>query len=111
MEPEICAWPLLKLSGRTLMRLRAAAAFGGRHVQHFQAVANVVRDAHVREQRIGLEYDTNIAVLNGRFGYVFTVNENLSGGWVFKTGNQTQDGRFTATGWPKQRHHGAAFNG
>ena len=89
----------------------AHAAFFARHVEHFQAVADVVGNAHVREERVGLEDDADVALLDGGFGDVFAVNVDLAAGRAFETGDEAEDGGFAAAGGAKQGGHGAALDG
>ena len=89
----------------------AHAAFVARDVQHFQAVADVVGDAHVREEGVGLEDDADVALLDGGFGDVFAVDVDLAAGRAFETGDEAEDGGFAAAGGAKQGGHGAAFDG
>ena len=76
-----------------------------RHAKHFQAVADVIPQRHMREQGVRLKHHTDIALLNGAMGDVFTVDVNLPFARFFQPGHQAQDGGLAAAGRAEQRHH------
>ena len=65
----------------------------------------------MREEGVGLEDDADVALLDGGFGDVFTVDENLPAGRAFQPGDEAKDGGFAAAGGAEQGGHGAALDG
>ena len=81
-----------------------------RHFLVNQTELNVLADGHRRIQRIILENHCQIALARCHIGNVHTVDENLTGGRLFKTRDHAQRGRFTAAGRTDQHGKGTVNN-
>ena len=63
-----------------------------------QAERDVVVHRHRREQRVALEYDADVALLNRHMGNILLVHRHRAGDRLNKAGDGAQGGRFAAAG-------------
>src|SRR4030095_8283373 len=64
-----------------------------------QAKGHIVEDAHVRIERVVLEYHRNIAILRRDVVNPTLTDVNIAARNFFKTGDHAKSSRFAATGW------------
>ena len=67
-----------------------------------QAIGHIFKGAQIRKKGVGLKHDAKIARCRWQTGGIAISEKNFSLGGLVKAGNQTQEGRFAATGWTKQ---------
>jgi hypothetical protein len=75
-----------------------------------EAESDVARDIHVREQRIALEHHVDGALMGRRRGHVLAGDEDAAFVRRFEAGDEAQQARLAATGWPQQREKFAALD-
>ena len=75
-----------------------------------QAIADVLLDCHVREQREVLEHHVELAGVGREIGDVLTVQENAAAIRVLETADHAQGRRLAATRRPQHRHVLAVFD-
>ncbi len=70
---------------------------------HLEAERDVLEDRHMAEQRIVLEHEADIALLDGLFRGIGIAKEYLAGGGHFQARNEPQQRGLARAGWPQQR--------
>ena len=75
------------------------------HATHRQTVGNVFGHGHVREQRVVLEHEADVAAVRGERGHITASQANLAALRCLEAGNATQQGRFSAAGSAQKRDH------
>ena len=78
---------------------------------HPQTVSDIVRDAHVREQRIALEHHPDLALVGRNVIDTLAVDLDLAAVGHKKPGDQIEQRGLAASRWPEQGHELAAANG
>src|SRR6516165_733288 len=68
-----------------------------------EAEGNIVRDIHMRKQRIGLKHHIDRAPMRRHAGHVVAIDENAALVRRLEPGDETQEARLAATGRSKQR--------
>ena len=68
--------------------------------RHAQGEGNVLANRHMRIERIGLEYHGKAALGRRYRRRILAIDQNLTRGHVFKSGDQAQQGGFTTPRWP-----------
>ena len=71
---------------------------------HVEAIGDIVEDAHMPEQGIGLKNETDAAILHAQSRRVFAAEQNKAGVRSLETGDDAQQRRLAGTGRPEQRH-------
>ena len=80
-----------------------------RHAPDFQAIADVVGDAHVGKQRVGLKHHADIAPLDRHRRHVVAVKQHPAAGIrQFEAGDDAQHGGLAAAGRAEQHQRFAA---
>ncbi len=65
---------------------------------HLQAEADVLGDAHVREQRITLEHRVDRAAERRQAFHAFAIEADAAGAGLFETGDEAEEGGLAAAG-------------
>src|SRR3982075_1502018 len=73
-----------------------------RDTAHIEAERHVLGDRHMREQRVVLKYQADVALVRRFVGNLVAIDENLSAGDQQQPRDHPQDGRFAATRWTEQ---------
>ncbi len=81
-----------------------------RHFFHLEAEADVVGDAHIREQGILLEHHADAAVPRVDIRDILPVEINFAARDLLKAGETAQQRGLSAAGRPKKRDQLALFN-
>ena len=76
----------------------------------FQAIADIVGHAEMREHGIALKYHINRALVRRNPGHILPVDQYLPFGRQFKSRDHPQQRRFTAARWTKQHKKLASHN-
>ena len=76
---------------------------GSRQPAHAQREGDVLRDRHVREQRIALEHHAEVALLRRQRGDVPPVEQHRTLAWRDEAGHRHQDRRLPRSGRAEQR--------
>lgn len=76
-----------------------------------EAEGDVLRHAHVREQRIGLEHHIDRPLVGRQVGDVLAIEEDPPLGGPLETGEHAQQGGFTRTGAAEQGEDLALVDG
>ena len=80
-----------------------------RHAADLQAIADIVRYAHVGEKRVGLEHHADIAPFDRHRRHVLAVEQHLAAGiGQFEAGDDAQHRGFAAAGGAEQHQRLAA---
>ena len=77
-----------------------------RHLAYPQAVGDILEQRKMREQCVGLEYHSDIALKRRKPGIVLSIKNNVAGGAGFETGNHPERRRLAASG---RSQHGEEF--
>ena len=77
---------------------------------HAERKADIVGDGHVGEQRIGLEYHADIALVRRHVGDRALVEQDVAGIGREKAGDQVERGGLAGAARAQQRHEGAGRN-
>src|SRR5271170_1506541 len=80
---------------------------GLRHAAHFHAERHVLRDRHVRIERVGLKHHGDVALGGMEIVDLLTFNANVAGGDRFKPRNRIEKRRFSAPGWADENEKAA----
>jgi hypothetical protein len=75
---------------------------------HFQPIADVRRHGHVREQRVILEHDADLAPIGGKFGHAPAGDGDLAAVGDQEASNKIEQRGLAAARWAEQRHQLAA---
>ena len=75
---------------------------------HPQAIADIGRHVHVREQRVVLEHDPDFAPVAGKVGDAPAIDRDLAAVRHQEAGNQVEQRGLAAARRPEQRHQLAA---
>ena len=87
----------------------ARGAFVLRHAADFEAIADIVGDAHIRKQRVGLEDHADIALFDRHLGHVLAVEQYLAALIRhLEAGDDAKHGGLAAAGGPEQHQRLAA---
>ena len=87
----------------------ARRALPGRHAANLQAIADIVRHAHVGKKRVGLEHHADVAPLDRHRRHVLAVEQHLAAGvGQFEAGDNAQHGGLAAAGGTEQHQRFAA---
>ena len=89
----------------------ATPAFGLGHAAHLQAVLDVLRDGHVREQRVLLEHGVDVAALGGQASDVDAAEFDHAGGGLLESRDHAQDRGLSGTRGAKDREKFAVGDG
>ena len=74
-----------------------------RHAPDFQAVTDIVRNAHVREKRVGLKHHADIAPLDRHRGHVLIIKQHPAASVrQFEPGDDAQHGGLPTAGWAEK---------
>ena len=105
----LAAGELVRLTLRELLHVHQAQHLGHargnfslRQLILLQAKGDILLHRHMREQRVGLEHHVDRALIRRHAGEVHAVEHDLPGGGLFKTGQHTQQGRFTTARGPQK---------
>ncbi len=116
----------LLLAPRQLERVALAEAGQADELQHFvdagaalvggdagdpEAEADIVLDVHVREQRIGLEHHSDLALVRWQRRDVLAFDQDGAGVGALEAGDHPQDRGLAAAGGPEQGHELALVEG
>ena len=71
---------------------------------HVQAIGDVLGDGHVREQRVVLEDDADMAAVWRQMVDRRAADAHLARGLPVEAGDDFQQRGFAAAGWAEQRH-------
>ncbi len=63
---------------------------------HPQAKGDILGDRPVREKGVVLEHQTEVALMSGGIGKVYAVPEDFTAFRFFQTGDNSQEGAFSA---------------
>ena len=89
-----------------------ATALGLVDAAHEQAIADVRRDRHLREQRVALEHHADAALLHRPRGHVLVAEADPAAGiGRLQAGEQAQQRRLAATRGAEQGNHLAGLDG
>ena len=83
--------------------LDARRLLGRRQVAHLEAEGDVLRDAHVREQRVGLEHHRGVALVRRHVGHAPVVEPDLAAVGRDEARHHAQGGGLAAARWAEQR--------
>ena len=86
----------------------AALDLGLRRVPHLQPVAEVLRDRHVRIERVVLEHHRDVAVAGREPGDLALADPDVALGHLLEAGNHPQQRRLPAAGGADEDHELAA---
>ena len=75
-----------------------------RHAAHLQRKADVLGDAHVREQGIVLEHHADVALEGWKAGHLAIADDDRSARHLLEAGDHHQRRRLARTAGPEQRH-------
>ncbi len=99
--------PVMLVSAHQFGDARGALLAG--HAPDLQAVADIVGDAHVGEQRVGLEHHADIALLDRHRRHVLAVEQHPAAGIrQFEAGDDAQHRGLAAAGGAEQHQRFAA---
>ena len=76
-----------------------------------QSEGDVARDIHVREQRIVLEHDVDVALVRRQVSHVLAGQQNASRIRDLEAAEHAQRGRLAAAGRPEERDELAGLDG
>ena len=109
-----CCWPPLSwlgyLAARSPRRTKSSAAptspamREGRVAAHLQAVADILRHGHVREECIMLKHQPDVALLRRHTRDVLAVDQDGAAVDGLETGNHSERRRFPAAARAQQAH-------
>ena len=77
----------------------ASPALVGRNAPDDEAVADVVADGHVREERVVLEHGVDVAIERRDAGDVAAVQPDRPRGGLLEPGDHAQGGRLSRARW------------
>src|SRR5581483_8396105 len=77
----------------------------------FEAQLDVLEHAHVFEQGVVLENETDVALLDGDVVDPFAADEDVAIGGNLKTGDHAENGGFATAAGTEQRHQFAFMDG
>ncbi len=83
--------------------LDALVDFLARHPVYLEAIANILRNRHVWENRIGLEHHVNRPPVGLNIAHVLAINDDSAFSRRLKTGQHAQQGCFAAARRAEQR--------
>jgi hypothetical protein len=86
----------------------AAGDFALGDPAHAQAVADIGRHVHVREQRVVLKHDADLAPIRRHIRDPLAVDGDLAAVRHQKAGDEVEQRGLAAAGWPQQRYQLAA---
>ena len=72
------------------------------HFAHHQAEADIVGDAHMRKQRVGLEHHGGVALMRRHLGHAPVAEPDVAGIGHEETGDHAQGRGLAAAGGPEQ---------
>ena len=82
---------------------RPLAPFRGGNPPYAEPISNVVRDVHVRKERVVLEHGIDVALEGRNVGDVDTVEQHLPAVRVIEARDQPQTGRLAGAGRAQKR--------
>src|SRR5690606_10988919 len=88
----------------------ARAAFLGAHASGAQTVSDVLRNAHIREQRIVLKHGVDVAVIGRQTRYIGAAKLDMPAIRLLEPGNEAQGRRLAGTRWPEHGEELAAMH-
>src|SRR5690606_25158815 len=98
--------------GDLIQRLFSAlVSLGARDALDLEAIGNIVQHAHVRKQRVVLEYRVDVALIGRQAGGFLPLDANGAGAGLFETGDQAQAGGLAGTGGTQQGEELTILNG
>ncbi len=80
-----------------------AGYLGARQALHFQAVGNVLRHRHVREEGVGLEHEVHRPAVGPQRRHVLAVEQDAPRVGLRETGDHAQEGGLAAARGAQQR--------
>jgi hypothetical protein len=84
--------------------VHAGLDFSRRGLSDLETEGDVVEHAHRLEERIALEHEADVALLDGHIVDAFTADEQVSGGGNLQPCDHAQHGGLAATARSKQCH-------
>ena len=78
-------------------------ACGGVQPAHLEPELDVLRDGEMREERVVLEDEADVAVLGGHLGDILAVDVHAAAGGIEQSGDDPQQGRLARTAGAQQR--------
>ena len=88
-----------------------AIAFGRRHAVDLEAIGDIVGDAHVGKDGIGLEHHIDRALVGRGLADILAVYQDAPLSRHFEPGKHAQQGGLATTGWPQKRKEFPLLNG
>jgi hypothetical protein len=84
-------------------RAHPAFAFAACETAHLESEGHVLRDRHVRKERVVLEHHAEVAAVWRDLGYAFAADEHVAGGGLLEAGDHAQRRGLAAAARAEQR--------